>query len=292
MRHTLDKQFETGMMLVTSLRKQIGEELADALLANEQSDDKMIEQQRVLVVQLKDRLATLDLPEAKNLLSIADMLVKKTVWIVGGDGWAYDIGFGGLDHVIASGRNVNILVMDTEVYSNTGGQSSKATPLAAVAKFAAGGKMTPKKDLGLMAMSYGSVYVAHIAMGANDRQTLQALIEAESYPGPSLVIAYSHCIAHGINMAKGLEQQALATQSGYWPLYRFDPRLKEQGKNPFQLDSKDPSVPLKEYAYNENRYRILQQANPAAAAQLMDAAQEHVNERWSTYKELAQTGKN
>jgi pyruvate-ferredoxin/flavodoxin oxidoreductase len=251
----------------------------------------MIARQRQQVTQLKEVLATLSEPDAQNLLSIADMLVKKSVWIVGGDGWAYDIGYGGLDHVIASGRDVNILVMDTEVYSNTGGQSSKATPQAAVAKFAAGGKATPKKDLGLMAMSYGNVYVAHIAMGANDRQTLQAFQEAESYPGPSLIIAYSHCIAHGINMAKGLEQQALATQSGYWPLYRFDPRLKAEGKNPFQLDSKAPSIALREYAYNENRYRLLEQSNPVVAAQLMEAAQATVNERWQIYTELANTKK-
>ena len=291
MRLTLDKQLESAAILAESLRSQIGDELVDALINNEQADDSMIARQRRLVAQLKDRLVGNDSPAAKNLLSLADMLVKKTVWIVGGDGWAYDIGFGGLDHVIASGRNVNILVMDTEVYSNTGGQSSKATPLAAVAKFAAGGKRTPKKDLGMMAMSYGNVYVANIAMGANDRQTLQAILEAESYPGPSLVIAYSHCIAHGINMAKGLEQQALASQSGYWPLYRFDPRLQEQGKNPFQLDSKAPSIPLKEYAYNENRYRILQQSNPTMAAELMAEAQKSVNERWKLYDGLAHPGK-
>jgi pyruvate-ferredoxin/flavodoxin oxidoreductase len=291
MRLTLDKQYETATMLVDSLRAQIGEELADALLTNKQSDEGSINQQREWVEQLKEKLATIEGPEARSLLSLADKLVKKSVWIVGGDGWAYDIGYGGLDHVIASGRNVNILVMDTEVYSNTGGQSSKATPQAAVAKFAAGGKATAKKDLGLMAMSYGNVYVAHIAMGANDRQTLQAFLEAEAYPGPSLIIAYSHCIAHGINMAKGLEQQALATQSGHWPLYRYDPRLKDEGKNPFQLDSKQPSIPLKEYAYNENRYRILQQTDPATAAQLMEAGQETVNERWKKYEELARPGK-
>ena len=291
MRLTLDKQLESAAIMVESLRSQIGDELADALLNNEQSDDRMIAQQRQLVATLKDKLVADPSPVAKNLLSVADMLVKKTVWIVGGDGWAYDIGFGGLDHVIASGRNVNILVMDTEVYSNTGGQSSKATPLAAVAKFAAGGKRTPKKDLGMMAMSYGNVDVAHIAMGASDRQTLQAILEAESYPGPSLVIAYSHCIAHGINMAKGLEQQALASQSGYWPLYRYDPRLEDQGKNPFQLDSKAPSIPLKQYAYNENRYRILQQSNPAMAEQLMTEAQENVNERWKLYSGLAHPDK-
>lgn len=291
MRLTLDKQYEAATALVNDLRPQIGDELADALTSNKQSDESMIAHQRQFVAQLKEKLTAVQDPAAKNLLSIADMLVKKTVWIVGGDGWAYDIGYGGLDHVIASGRNVNILVMDTEVYSNTGGQSSKATPQAAVAKFAAGGKLTPKKDLGLMAMSYANVYVAHIAMGANDKQTLQAFLEAESYPGPSLIIAYSHCIAHGIDMAKGLEQQALATQSGYWPLYRFDPRLKEEGKNPFQLDSKEPSIALPEYAYNENRYRILEQSNPVVAAQLMEAAQETVNERWKVYAGLANTSK-
>jgi pyruvate-ferredoxin/flavodoxin oxidoreductase len=287
MRLTLDKQIEYASDLVGCLRNVIGDGLAAALLSNEQTTDTAINQQRELVEELKRKLAGVDNPQARDLLSLADKLVKKVVWIVGGDGWAYDIGFGGLDHVLASGRNVNILVLDTEVYSNTGGQSSKATPLAAVAKFAAGGKPTPKKDLGLMAMSYGNVYVAHVAMGANDRQTLQVLQEAESYDGPSLVIAYSHCIAHGINMAKGLEQQALAAQSGYWPLYRYDPRLKAEGKNPFQLDSKAPSVPLKEYAYNENRYRVLEQTNPVAAAQLMEQAQAAVNERWKMYEELA-----
>jgi pyruvate-ferredoxin/flavodoxin oxidoreductase len=287
MRLTLDKQVEYASDLVNRLRPLIGDELAEALLSNPQADNMAINRQRELVAQLKAKLATVDDPQARDLLSLADMLVKKIVWIVGGDGWAYDIGYGGLDHVLASGRNVNILVLDTEVYSNTGGQSSKATPLAAVAKFAAGGKPTPKKDLGMMAMSYGNVYVAHVAMGANDRQTLQAIQEAEAYDGPSLVIAYSHCISHGINMAKGLEQQALAAQAGYWPLYRYDPRRKAEGKNPFQLDSKAPSIPLKEYAYNETRYRVLEQSNPATAASLMEQAQAAVNERWATYEELA-----
>ena len=291
MRLTIDKQYESATLLLDTLRSQIGDELTDALLNNEQSDETMIDRQRQLVADLKGKLSVINTSAARDLLTIADMLVKKTVWIVGGDGWAYDIGYGGLDHVIASGRNVNILVMDTEVYSNTGGQASKATPLGAVAKFAAGGKLTPKKDMGLMAMSYGNVYVAHIAMGASDRQTLQAILEAESYPGPSLIIAYSHCIAHGINMAKGLEQQALATQSGYWPLYRYDPRLADEGKNPFQLDSKEPSVPFKEYAYNENRYRILEQSNPVVAAELMEEAQKAIGERWKTYAERAHQGK-
>jgi len=287
MRLTLDKQVEYASDLVGRLRSVIGDELANGLLANAQENDTAINQQRALVEELKAKLAGVNDPQARDLFSLADKLVKKVVWIVGGDGWAYDIGFGGLDHVLASGRNVNILVLDTEVYSNTGGQASKATPLGAVAKFAAGGKATPKKDLGLMIMSYGNVYVAHVAMGANDRQTLQAIQEAEAYDGPSLVIAYSHCIAHGINMAKGLEQQALAAKSGYWPLYRYDPRLKEQGKQPFQLDSKAPAIPFKEYAYNENRYRVLEQTNPVAAAELMAQAQAAVNERWQKYTELA-----
>ena len=239
------------------------------------------------VEELKAKLAGAESNQAKDLLSLADKLVKKTVWIVGGDGWAYDIGYGGLDHALASGRNINVIVLDTEVYSNTGGQASKSTPLAAVAKFAAGGKGTPKKDLGMMAMSYGNVYVAKIAMGSNDRQTLNAIIEAESYDGPSIIIAYSQCIAHGINMAKGMDQQKLAVDSGHWPLFRYDPRLVDQGKNPFQLDSKAPSIPLKEYAYNENRYRMLVQSDPVAAESLMKEAQAVLLARWHEYENLA-----
>jgi pyruvate-ferredoxin/flavodoxin oxidoreductase len=238
-----------------------------------------------LKAKLRDRRE----PEARDLLAVADALVPKSVWIVGGDGWAYDIGFGGLDHVLASGQNVNILVLDTEVYSNTGGQASKATPIGAVAKFAAGGKPTPKKDLGLMATSYGNVYVAQVAMGANDQQTVKAFIEAEAYPGPSLIIAYSHCIAHAIDMAKGRTHQKMAVESGYWPLYRFDPRLVGEAKNPFQLDSKDPSLALKDYIYTEGRYRILQQSDPEAAKTLLGQAQQAVNDRWRHYKKLAET---
>lgn len=290
MRVTLDKQMQYAAELLTRLREPLGEALVDSLLTNEQADESAINQQRQWVAELKQKLAGATDPVARDLLSLADKLVKKTVWIVGGDGWAYDIGFGGLDHVLASGRNVNLLVLDTEVYSNTGGQSSKATPLGAVAKFAAGGKPTAKKDLGMMAMSYGNVYVAHVAMGAKDSQTVQAFLEAEAYDGPSLIIAYSHCIAHGINMAKGMEQQALATQSGYWPLYRYDPRLKAAGKNPLQLDSKAPQIPFKEYAYNETRYRVLTQSDPVAAEQLMNAAQAAVNERWQVYEQMAKQG--
>jgi pyruvate-ferredoxin/flavodoxin oxidoreductase len=275
--------------LVGRLRDTIGAELADALLSADQSDAAGVDAQRARVAQLKDRLGASQDPATRDLVSLADKLVRKNVWIVGGDGWAYDIGFGGLDHVLASGRDVNVLVLDTEVYSNTGGQSSKATPLGAVAKFAAGGKPTGKKDLGMMAVSYGNVYVAQIAMGANDAHTVRAILEAESYPGTSLIIAYSHCISHGINMAKGMEQQRLATEAGYWPLYRFDPRLRAEGKNPFQLDSKAPKIALRDYAYNENRYRMLAQSDPAAAEALLKAAQEFVDQRWRRYEDLART---
>ena len=218
-----------------------------------------------------------------SLASLADSLVTKSVWIIGGDGWAYDIGYGGLDHVIASAKNVNILVLDTEVYSNTGGQASKATGLGAVAKFAAGGKPTPKKDLATLAMSYGYVYVAEIAMGANENQTIKALREAESYDGPSLIIAYSQCIAHGIDMVKGMNQQALAVDSGYWPLFRFDPR----NDIPLQLDSKDPKVALEEYFYRENRYRILTKTDPDVAQKYLDLAKKSVKSRLRSLKRLA-----
>jgi pyruvate-ferredoxin/flavodoxin oxidoreductase len=239
-------------------------------------------------VELKKKLAGRDDTQTRDLMSVADSLVKRSVWIVGGDGWAYDIGYGGLDHVLASGRNVNVLVLDTEVYSNTGGQASKATSLGAVAKFAAGGKTTPKKDLGMLATGYGYVYVAQIAMGANENQTIKAFHEAESYDGPSLIIAYSHCIAHGIDMAKGMHQQELAAATGYWPMYRFDPRRAEEGKNPLQLDSKAPSLPLKDYAYNENRFRVLKQMQPEAADRFMKQAQINVHKRWERYEQLAQ----
>jgi pyruvate-ferredoxin/flavodoxin oxidoreductase len=219
---------------------------------------------------------------------VADVLVKKTVWIVGGDGWAYDIGYGGLDHVLASGRNVNVLVLDTEVYSNTGGQSSKATPRAAVAKFAASGKGTPKKDLGLLAVSYGTIYVARVAMGANDAQTIKAFLEAEAYNGPSLIIAYSHCIAHGYDLRYGLDQQKKAVLTGYWPLFRYNPDLAQEGKNPFQLDSKPPSLPLRDYVYNETRYKMLTQSDEERAELLYKQAQEDVQKRWKQYEQLAQ----
>ncbi len=287
-RLTVDKQTEFAQELIQALAGQVGESLAAEVLNADQSTEAGIKAQRDRVETLKSRLAGIADPRAKKLLDIADVLVKKSIWILGGDGWAYDIGYGGLDHVLASGRNVNVLVLDTEVYSNTGGQSSKATPRAAVAKFAANGKGLPKKDLGMIAMAYGYVYVAHIAMGANDQQTLRAFLEADAYEGPSLIIAYSHCIAHGIDMRKGLDQQRLAVNSGIWPLYRYNPLLASEGKNPLIIDSKDPSVPVQEYAYNETRYRMLVQADEVRAQQLMEQARDDVNKRWNLYRQMAE----
>jgi len=287
MRLTIDKFVEYASELLAKLAEDVGQELADAILNASQKTEEDLEEQRKRVDQLKEKLETLDSPAARNLLSIADYLVRKSVWIIGGDGWAYDIGYGGLDHVLASGRDINVLVLDTEVYSNTGGQSSKATPRAAVAKFAANGKDLPKKDLGLMAMSYGYVYVAKVAMGASDRQTLQAIREAEAYEGPSLIIAYTHCIAHGINMRYGLKQQDLAVKSGMWPIYRFNPEVADQGENPLTIDSKDPTVPVEEYAYNETRYRMLLQSNEERAERLMAKAKQDAKSRWSLYQQMA-----
>jgi pyruvate-ferredoxin/flavodoxin oxidoreductase len=240
------------------------------------------------VAELETRLRAMSATsQVKDLLGVAGALVRKDVWIVGGDGWAYDIGYGGLDHVFASGRNVNILVLDSEVYSNTGGQSSKSTPRGAVAKFAAGGKQSAKKDLPGMAMNYGTVYVAHVAMGASDTQTVKAFLEAEAYDGPSLIIAYAHCIAHGYDMVHGLDQQKAAVQSGYWPLFRYDPRVAAAGKNPFQLDSRAPTIPLEQYIYNEGRYTMLRQSDPEMAAFLLQEAKEDVEKRWKLCERLA-----
>ena len=286
-RLTLDKQAEFARELIGRLRGRIGAELADGLLTADQSDAAGIEAQRRRVAELKERLAGQAHPEARNLLSIADVLVRKSVWAIGGDGWAYDIGYGGLDHVLATGRNVKALVLDSEVYSNTGGQASKASGLGQVAKFATRGKSTPKKDLGWMAMSYGYVYVAQVAMGASDSQTIRAFQEAESYPGPSLIIAYSTCIAQGINMAQGMEQEKRAVDSGHWILYRYDPRLRAEARNPLQLDSRAPSIPLRDYYYNENRYRMLAQADPERAERLLAEAQKAVLERWRRYQHMA-----
>jgi len=289
MRLTLDKQQEFASELLAQCTDIVGEELASEILNADQSSETGIRAQRERVAKLKERLQEAESMESRvqNLLSVADALVNKSVWIIGGDGWAYDIGFGGLDHVLASGRNVNILVLDTEVYSNTGGQASKSTPRGAVAKFAARGKSMPKKDLGLLAMAYGNVYVAHVAMGASDQQTLRAFLEAEAYDGPSLIIAYSHCIAHGIEMSKGMEQQKLAVQTGYWSLYRYNPELHAEGKNPLILDSKEPTVPLEKFEYNETRFRMLLQSNEERAESLMKLAQQDVRERWHHYHELA-----
>jgi pyruvate-ferredoxin/flavodoxin oxidoreductase len=287
MRLTIDKQNEFARELLASFENELGGDFVAALLTADQSNDAGIEAQRERVAELKEKLGKSSDPRAKDLISLADNLVKKSVWIIGGDGWAYDIGYGGLDHVMASGRNVNILVLDTEVYSNTGGQASKSTPRAAVAKFAMGGKGMPKKDLGLIAMSYGYVYVARIAMGANDQQTLRAMLEAESYDGPSLIIAYSPCIAHGYDMARSLDQAKLAVQSGHWPMYRYDPRLAGQGQNPLVIESKEPSIPISQYAYNETRYKMLTQLDEARAEQLMREAQHDAKSRWTLYQQMA-----
>jgi pyruvate-ferredoxin/flavodoxin oxidoreductase len=286
-RLTIDKHTQIAQDLVKRLAPEIGDDLVTGLLNSNQTDETGIYEQRERVKALKDRLNGTRSEEGKSLLSLADYLVKKSVWILGGDGWAYDIGYGGLDHVLASGRNVNVLVLDSEVYSNTGGQMSKSTPRAAVAKFAAGGKPGCKKDLGLHAINYGNVYVATVALGANDAQTIRAYLDAESYDGPSIIIAYSHCIAHGIDMTRGMQQQKAAVNSGHWLLYRYDPRLSEQGKNPLTLDSKPPSMPIKDYAYSETRYKMLTLSNPEEAKRLLQLAQGDVLARQQFYQQLA-----
>jgi pyruvate-ferredoxin/flavodoxin oxidoreductase len=287
MRLTVDEHAEQARELLPQFASLIGEELVAGLLDADQTSEAGIQAQRERVSLLKQRLEGVDDPKARNLLSLADYLVRKSVWILGGDGWAYDIGYGGLDHVLASGRNVNILVLDTEVYSNTGGQASKSTPRAAVARFAAQGKAIPKKDLGMIAMAYGYVYVAKVAMGASDQQTLNALAEADAYDGPSIIIAYSHCINHGFDLRKGLEQQKLAVASGHWPLFRFNPAAAAEGKNPLSIDSKDPSIPFDQYAYNETRYRQLLLADEQRAESLMKLAQKDIQGRWDLYRQMA-----
>ncbi|MDO9465375.1 MAG: pyruvate:ferredoxin (flavodoxin) oxidoreductase [bacterium] len=294
-----------GMRLTVDKFTQYAYELADRIADDNSSSDELkniiskikdadqsiqegIEKQRERVEKLKNLLKSCALPDCKELLTVSDYMVKKSIWGIGGDGWAYDIGYGGLDHVLASGKNVNILVLDTEVYSNTGGQSSKATPLGAVAKFAAAGKPVPKKDLGLMFMSYGYIYVAKVAVGADPNQLVKAFVEAEAYKGPSIIIAYSHCIAHGIDMTRGLTEQKNAVASGYWPLYRYNPELTDQGENPLILDSKEPQIPFSDYAYNENRYRVLKKIDPKRADKLMKFAQQNVTQRFKLYKQLAE----
>jgi pyruvate-ferredoxin/flavodoxin oxidoreductase len=286
-RLTLDKHSVFAAELLKRLAGKLGDTLVDAVINADQSTRAGIDAQRARVEAVKGKLIGDPSMEAKQLLSIIECLVKRSVWIMGGDGWAYDIGYGGLDHVLASGRDVNILVLDTEVYSNTGGQMSKSTPRGAVAKFAAGGKPLGKKDLGLLALSYGHVYVARVALGANPRQTLRAFVEAEQYPGPSLIIAYSHCIAHGIEMANGFKQQKLAVDSAHWPLYRFNPAMLGGDKNPFSLDSKPATISLRDYAYNEVRYRMLNHSNPEEAERLLKLAEKDIKERWAMHENLA-----
>jgi pyruvate-ferredoxin/flavodoxin oxidoreductase len=290
MRLAVDQQNHYARELLTRMNGQLGEVLIKGLLEADQTKETGIAEQRKRVAELKQKLRGVNTPEALGLLQVADRLVRKSVWLVGGDGWAYDIGFGGLDHVLGSGRNVNVLVLDTEVYSNTGGQMSKATPRGAVAKFATGGKQTAKKDLAMEAVSYGYVYVARVAMGANDTHTIKAFLEAEAHDGPSLVIAYSHCIAHGYDMSFGLDQQKKAVLSGYWPLMRYNPALRLEGKNPFLLDSKAPSIPLKQYAYQEARYTMLLRSDPEAARKLLKLAQDDVERQWRVYSNRAAMG--
>jgi len=287
-RLSVDKQAEFARELVHRLAPAIGEDLAAALLSAPQQNEADIYDQRERVTLLKQKLTQLHSPEAKQLCSVADMLVKKSVWLVGGDGWAYDIGYGGLDHVLASGRNVNVLVLDTEVYSNTGGQASKSTPRAAVAKFAVGGKPTAKKDLGLMAMCYGNVYVASVAMGAKDEHTLKAFLEAEAYEGPSLIIAYSHCIAHGINMTTAMSDQKVAVDSGQWLLYRYHPERAREGENPLTLDSRSPTKQVQEFLLQQTRFKMLTKSKPEDARRLWQQAQHDAEQRYRLYEYLAQ----
>ena len=286
-RLTADKHLELAKKLLLSLSGELDSDLVEQTLNAEQATESQIVAQRVRLKKIKQQLQKMDSPKTAELLSVIDHLVRRSIWIVGGDGWAYDIGYGGVDHVLASGRDVNILVMDTEVYSNTGGQASKATPIGAVAKFAAGGKVVPQKDLALQAIAYGNVYVARVALGASPQQTLQAFREAEAYNGPSLIIAYSPCIEHGINMEDGLQQQELAVKSGYWPLYRYNPELRTAHRNPFMLDSLRPKISVQDYAYRENRYLGLTKSNPEEAKRLMEMAQIVVNQKWSVYEEMA-----
>jgi pyruvate-ferredoxin/flavodoxin oxidoreductase len=288
-RLAVDEQQKHARELLLRLTPELDEELARALIDADQSTEAGVKAQRARVAQLKRRLLEPDMTcdDAERLLSLADTLVDRAVWLVGGDGWAYDIGYGGLDHVLATGANVNVLVLDTEVYSNTGGQMSKATPRAAVAKFAAGGKGMPKKDLGLLAMTYGHIYVARIALGANDAHTLRVFREAAAYAGPSLIIAYGACIAHGYDLRYSLEHQKNAVASGYWPLYRYNPQLAAEGKNPFILDSQPPTIPFADYAGSEDRYKMLQAAHPDEAQRLMEQAQADVDAQWARYQRMA-----
>jgi len=289
LRLAYERHVADARRLLTDLAPVVGADVAREILEADQSTEAGIAEQRERVAVLKARLTgpdgALDGP-ARRLLSLADELVRKSLWIVGGDGWAYDIGFGGLDHVLGSGRDVNLLVLDTEVYSNTGGQASKATPRGAAAKFATSGKPTAKKDLGAIARAYGDVYVAQVALGASEMQTVRALLEAEAWPGPSLVIAYSTCIAHGIDMATSMRHQKAAATSGYWPLYRYHPS-PDEGAHPFQLDSKRPTLPLRDFALTEARFAMLARSDPERSRHLLALAQADVDERWHYYEQLA-----
>jgi pyruvate-ferredoxin/flavodoxin oxidoreductase len=306
MRVSIDKQAEQARELLISLRNSLNGELVDAILNADQSNEAGIHEQRERIAELKQWLGrdaiyrestestdainqdAINRVSTQTLLQLADNLCKKSVWIIGGDGWAYDIGFGGVDHVLASGRNVNILVLDTEVYSNTGGQTSKSTPLGAVAKFSAGGKATAKKDLALLAMDYANVYVAHVAYAGKDTQTLNAFIEAEAHDGPSIIIAYSPCIAHGVDMSNNHRQQNLAVKSGHWPLFRFNPNKIKLGKNPMQLDSAEPSIPYRDFVKTETRFSMLWQSHPEAAERFLAQAQQDVKNRYHYYKQLSE----
>lgn len=287
-RLAVDKQREYAQELLQQLKDEIGAELTDSILQAEENNEASIIQQRDRIEKLKTLLHKIKSPQATELLQIADMLSRKSVWIMGGDGWAYDIGYGGVDHVLATGYNVNILVLDTEVYSNTGGQTSKATPRGAVAKFSAGGKASGKKDLALLAMEYENVYVAHIAYGAKDIQTLRAFLEAEAHDGPSLIIAYSPCIAHGVDMVNNHRQQDMAVKSGHWPLFRFDPKRVKQGNNPLHLDSAAPSIPYRDFVNSEARFSMLWRSHPEDAEHLLTQAQREVEHRYQYYKQLSE----
>ncbi|MCU7875868.1 MAG: pyruvate:ferredoxin (flavodoxin) oxidoreductase [Candidatus Thiodiazotropha sp. (ex Lucinoma borealis)] len=288
MRIAIDKQREHAKELVAAMADQLGDELTEALLSTDQHSEAAIFEQRERIETLMEKLGLIGTPQARSLLAVADNLAKKSVWLVGGDGWAYDIGYGGVDHVLSTGRNVNILLLDTETYSNTGGQTSKATPLGAVAKFSAGGKPTNKKDIALMAMAYGNVYVAQVAFGAKDVHTLRIFLEAESYDGPSLIICYSPCIAHGVDLSNNIRQQELAVNSGHWPLFRYDPRRSEKGENPLKMDSKEPSIPYRDFASTETRFSVLQRTHPEASERFLRQAQQQIKTRYQLYEQLAQ----
>ncbi len=290
LRLAADKHRALAASLLRALAPELGAALVESVLAAPQIQESQVRAQRARVAEARARLLPLaeHRAEARDLLSVLDHLVRRSVWIVGGDGWAYDIGFGGLDHVLAAGRDINVLVLDTEVYSNTGGQASKATPLGATAKFAAAGKRIARKDLALQAIAYGNVYVAQVAMGANPQQTLQAFREAEAYEGTSLILAYSHCIEHGFDLRYGMKQQDLAVASGYWPLFRYVPAMRRIGESPFRLDSPRPTIPFKAYAYNELRYRRLTASDPAAAEELLVQAQAAVTDKYRTYEDFSQ----